>query len=313
MQALEPRIFSEISTDQKLKDIFLKGWDFYSTLYCASEGKDSGYSGDPAHPKFLKKLRPDIRNDFKGTALAVPYGARKGQVANLRGYKKVAFKYDGTKYETLDYDKGQQFIDNYFKSYPDLHNFILKQHILAHTQGWIETFVGRRRHFQFAPKVFKILCDAGIPYEEFLDEKNRNLQTSNYTVGMGKQVLMNLFREMNISHWDQKKKRERDWLFVRSIYKLEMNTSVNFKVQGAAAHVCNRGMLEMTREFKNKNLNGIISLQVHDDVTTYSSKEDTDKVLKIQQDSMENNLYAKMIEISLIAEPKIGLNLKETK
>lgn len=312
-QALEPRLFAEVSTDQRLKDIFLKGWDFYSTLYCASEGKESGYSGDPAHPKYLKKVAKEIRDGFKGTALAVPYGARKGQVANLRGYKKTAFTYDGTKYETFDFDKGQRFIDNYFKSYPDLHNFILKQHILAHTQGWIETFVGRRRHFQFAPKVFKILCDAGISYEEFLDAKNKDLSTMNYAPGMGKQVLMKLLAEMNISHWDQTKKRERDWLFIRSMYKLEINTSVNFMIQGAAAHVCNRGMLEMTREFKNKKLNGIISLQVHDDVTTYVSKEDTDRLLEIQQDRMENNMYAKMIEIPLLAEPQVGLNLKETK
>jgi DNA polymerase I-like protein with 3'-5' exonuclease and polymerase domains len=311
--SLEPRIFCEISTDSRLKAIFLNGWDFYSALYCDTEGKNSGYSKDPNHPRYLKKVAKNIRDEFKACALAIPYGARRGQVANLRGYKKTIYNFDGSKKEVLDFDKGQKFIDEYLGAYPDLHAFMLKQIEKAHKDGWVETFIARRRHFMWTQEVYKVLKKAGISYEKFLDESSKNLKTFYYEKQMGKTELTELLEKVGVSSWDQKKKRARDWLFVRNVYKNEVNNAINVAIQGAAAHVCNRAMLEINRRFKKEKLDSWICLQVHDEVVTYANASEISESERIIQDCMEHNEYAKLISVPLIAEPKVALNMRDAK
>jgi DNA polymerase I-like protein with 3'-5' exonuclease and polymerase domains len=311
--ALEPRSFAEVSTDQRLKDIYLKDGDFYSTIYCDTEGRGGPYSKDPKSPNFLKKAAKDIRDDFKASALAVPYGVKAYQVCRLRGYKKIQYFPDGTSKEVYDVERGQRFIDSYLAAYPDLHKFMDKQIALAHSQGWVETLIGRRRHFDFCPKVFRVLRDARIDYKEFCNEKTKNLMTMYYKPGMGKLELQNLLRDLGLSHWDSKKKKERDWLFVRNMYQNELNNSVNVQIQGLAAHICNRAMIEATREFKAKNINAFVCLQVHDEIIIFADENVIDDAAKILQDCMEHNLYASMLSVPFVAEPKIADDLKGAK
>lgn len=309
--SLEPRCFAFMSGDEKLKEVYKDNLDLYSKVYCDMDDKEGKYSADPKAPNFLKKVDNSKRDMVKPVVLGIPYGARDPQVANLMGYKKIIMGYDGNPKEILDVERGAAFRRKYLETYKDLHDYMLKQEALANGYGFVDTIVGRRRHFKFAPKVFKLLDKAGIDYEKFLDEKNKALATVSYE-GLRYDDLKKLSKDLNFGLFDDKG-RQRDWAFVRSMYKNELNNAKNMPIQGLGAHITNRGMLEMTRAFKSVGVRAWVCLQVHDEITSYSDKRDTSNVVSLVRSSMQNNLYTKLVDIPMVAEPIVAQNLKESK
>jgi DNA polymerase I-like protein with 3'-5' exonuclease and polymerase domains len=309
--SLEPRCFAEVSGDPKLKEVYLANLDLYSKIYCDMEDKDGKFSADPNAPNFLKKMDKSKRDMVKPVVLGIPYGARAPQVANLMDFKvKVVFQ--GEAKEFLDVERGKAFRDKYLDTYRELHKYMLRQEAEANANGFVETLVGRRRHFEFAPKVFRLLRDVGMDYEEFFDEKNKELKKMNYR-GLTKAHLTKLSEELGFSLFDEKKKKYRDWGFVRSMYKNELNNAKNFPIQALGAHLTNRAMLDMTRKFKKAGLRAWVCLQVHDEITVYGEKSRIKEVVAIIQESMEHNIYTKLVEIPMIAEPLIASTLRDAK
>lgn len=118
--ALEVRCFAFMSGDDKLKEVYRKGLDLYSKVYCDTFDSEHKYSADPNAKNYLKKANPQLRTWIKPVVLGIVYGARKGQVANLLGLKKKLE--DGR--EIADFGKGQKIIDSYLDTYPALRNYM---------------------------------------------------------------------------------------------------------------------------------------------------------------------------------------------
>jgi len=266
--SLEPRCFAYMSGDPKLKEVYLANLDLYSKIYCDMEDKEGKFSADPKAPNFLKKLAPEKRDMVKPVVLGIPYGARGPQVANLMGYKKMV-EYGGEVKEVLDVQRGWDFRTKYLDTYKNLRGYMDKREAEANGNGYVETIVGRRRHYKFSPKVYQLLADSGIDYEEFIDEKRKNLQKPTYKGLLNKESLKELGRQLDFEIFDAKKGVYRDWSYVRAIYKNELDNSKNFPIQGLGAHLTNRAMLDMTRKFRAAGLNAWVCLQVHDEITVY--------------------------------------------
>lgn len=311
--SLEPRCFSFMSGDPKLKAIYLENLDMYSKVYCDMEDHEGVYSPDPKAPNFLKKMDNAKRTMVKPVVLGIPYGARAPQTAKLMGFKKIITDKWGNEKEVLDVERGAEFREKYLNTYPKLRAYMDGQDAQACGNGFVETIVGRRRHFKFAKPVYKLLCNAGISIEEFLDAPRKALDTQAvdsqfFTFSALKKLL-----ESCKVHMVDEKGIPRTWAFVRAMFKNELNNAKNNPIQGVAAHITNRGMLEMTRGFRKAGLESLVVLQVHDEVTSYSKDKDVDATVKIQKDCMENNKYAKLVDIPMVAEPIVAMNLKEAK
>jgi DNA polymerase-1 len=95
----------------------------------------------------------------------------------------------------------------------------------------------------------------------------------------------------------------------RREYKNLLNNSTNFKIQGLAAHIANRAMIAINRKFKEENIDGYVCLQVHDQVVTHVSDNDSEKALDIVRSCMENVVK---LPVPLVAEPKIAHNLRDS-
>jgi DNA polymerase I-like protein with 3'-5' exonuclease and polymerase domains len=311
--SLEPRCFAFMSGDSGLKKVYQDGLDLYSKIYCDMEDKEGRYSPHPKAENFLKKQRNDLRDMVKPVVLGVPYGARGPQTANLMGFKKTIVDWKGNRKEVLDVERGWEFRDKYLDTYPRLKDYMLTQEAKTNGPGYVETIVGRRRHFKFGPKVFKLLVDSGIDYEEFLDEKRQNLTATSYKGLLNKEGLKALADACGFQLFDAKKGVYRDWAFVRSMYSNELNNSKNFPIQGLGAHITNRAMLEMTREFRRLGLRSWVCLQVHDEITSYSADEHVEQTVEVVRRCMEKNLYTALLDIPMTAEPLVAVNLKEAK
>jgi len=311
--SLEPRVFAFMSGDPKLKAIYWEHLDMYSKVYCDMSDPKGEYSPDPKAPNFLKKVAKPKRNMVKPVVLGIPYGARPPQVANLMGFKKTyVCKYTGKEKETLDVDKGKEYSDLYLNTYPKLREYMTLMENQAVTRGFVETMVGRRRHFTITMPVFEILIKANRDPDWLLDMSYRKLQTKNFDEYLTEENLYKVLTAANIRKVDEKGV-ERDWAFVRGVFKNEFNNSKNFPIQGMGAHITNRGMLDTARFLKKEGLDAWVCLQVHDEISCYSKKEHTPRTVDLLKKGMEDNIYAKLLDIDMIAEPLIAQTLKEAK
>jgi DNA polymerase-1 len=91
-------------------------------------------------------------------------------------------------------------------------------------------------------------------------------------------------------------------------YKNGLNNSKNFQIQSLAASIMNRSAIAIHKEFKEKNLDAYIMLQIHDEFVVNSNAEIADEVANIVKHHMENTVQ---IPTGLIAEPNIALNFGE--
>lgn len=315
--SLEPRCFAYQSGDEKIKEIFRKDLDMYSKFYCDMLDQDGKYSADPNSPKFLKKKNKQARDLIKPVVLGIPYGARGPQVANLMNLKTTkTFKDKETgkmrTVEVLDVEKGWEYRNLYLETYPDLARYMTKCENEAMTQGYVQTLVGRRRHFTYAPFVYDLLTALGVDHEEFIDARRKDLESE---IGMGGRLTkeaLNAFAEyFDIPFWELREKGS--WAYVRSVFRNELNNAKNVPIQGLAGHITNKGMLDTTRFFRQNGVVGYVCLQVHDEITCYAKVEQSEMAAKCLKTGMEKNEFAKMLDIDMIAEPIICDNLKDSK
>lgn len=87
-------------------------------------------------------------------------------------------------------------------------------------------------------------------------------------------------------------------------------TAINTPIQGTAADIMKKAMIDVAQALKANNLKSRILLQVHDELVLEVTEEEKDKVAQLVQKCMEN---AAILEIPLLAEVNFGKNWAETK
>jgi DNA polymerase-1 len=147
--SLEPCVFADDAGDQPLRDIFIKGEDFYSKVAIMAKGVKNA-SADKKAPNFLKNTHPQLRQDAKGYSLGIRYGAKAGKVAQLLGISK---------------EEAQEIIDNYFKAFPLLKQSMDKYLHEAKTKGTVTSKFGRVRHLPEVKELYMRHKDALLDYK----------------------------------------------------------------------------------------------------------------------------------------------------
>jgi DNA polymerase I-like protein with 3'-5' exonuclease and polymerase domains len=170
----------------------------------------------------------------------------------------------------INKDEAQKLIDDYLAAYPGLNKYIQDCHYQANQNGYVKTIFGRVRHLPEARNIYK---------------------------AYGHSIL------------DSKWARSKGLSEERRIYKNKLNNSTNFRIQGLAAHIVNRAMLEMNRAFKSNGIDAWVCLQIHDQVITFVKDEQKDQAKKITQHVMENVVK---LSVPLVAEPNIASNFKDS-
>ena len=138
---LEPCAFAAASGDSKLQQIFKDKGDLYSAIAIEAEGLEGEYSADKKAPNYLKNFRPELRQQYKATCLAVVYGAESYRISEIIGCSR---------------DKAQEIIDNYLGAYPGLVQYMKDCDEQVTKKGFIRNKFGRIRHLPEAKRLASI-------------------------------------------------------------------------------------------------------------------------------------------------------------
>lgn len=171
----------------------------------------------------------------------------------------------------VSYKEAQEIIDRYLRGFPDLAKYMHRQNYYAKHNGLVKTEFGRIRHLREAHAMHTLYGDDLLKYK-WADKNNK--------------------------------------IDLRRKYKNALNNAKNFPIQGLAAHIVNRAMIAITRQFKAEGIVGYIALQVHDEITCIVKDIHASKAADIVKHCMENTTK---ISVPLGAEPLIADNWGDAK
>jgi len=168
-ESLEPHCFASVTGDENLREIFRKGWDFYSTVAIQTE-KLEGVSADKKADNYLKKLDPVKRNKAKAYSLGIAYGMEAYALKMTLG---------------VDQKEAEKLIQGYLNGFPQLAEWRERSREEVKAYGRITNYVGRIRHL---PRVKKY-------YDKFdnrlMDWRFRNELSATY----GKDQVLKAYRD----------------------------------------------------------------------------------------------------------------------
>ena len=129
-ESLEPHCFASVTGDENLREIFRKGWDFYSTVAIQTENLE-GVSADKKADNYLKKLDPIKRNKAKAYSLGSAYGMEAYALKMTLG---------------VDQKEAERLIKGYLDGFPQLAEWRERSREEVKAYGRITNYVGRIRH-----------------------------------------------------------------------------------------------------------------------------------------------------------------------
>jgi DNA polymerase I-like protein with 3'-5' exonuclease and polymerase domains len=168
-ESLEPHVFAHVSGDHGLKDIFLKGHDFYSTIAIATE-KLEGVSADKKADNYLGKINKLLRQAAKAYCLGVPYGMRGFALGKTLG---------------ISTEEAEKLINDYLNAFPNLKAWMRNSDEFTKREGYIVSEVGRKRHLSKIPEIYRKYGD------DLLDYKKKAAICKR----IGKDYALNLYRD----------------------------------------------------------------------------------------------------------------------
>ena len=149
---LEPRVFASVSGDLALQESFAKGQDFYSVVGAPVFGFH-GISLVKDEPGSFASAYPQMRQDTKAIALAIPYGTVVGELARKMGKSR---------------EDTAEIVEAYWEQFPSVHKEVLATHEQVKRDGFVKNLYGRPRRLPYAKEIAKIYGKtkhAELPYE----------------------------------------------------------------------------------------------------------------------------------------------------
>lgn len=177
-ESLEPHVFAHVSGDDKLKDVFRKGHDFYSTIAINAENLHH-LSADKNAENYLKKVDPSKRQRAKPYALGIPYGMKEFRLAQTLNISK---------------QEAKTIIDNYLTNFAQLAKWMTDSDNFVKQNGYIRTEVGRIRHLPVVKQVYTNLQD------KLFDFKFRMQLSNQYGKDRVGKLFYNYTNGLNNSH-----------------------------------------------------------------------------------------------------------------
>ncbi len=218
---IELRLMAHLSGDKKMRDSFKKDQDIHASTAALIMNIP------------ISEVTADHRRKAKEINFGIIYGMSKYGLANRLD---------------ISVEEAEQFIFEYFATYPDIQRYMQKTIQKAGVDGYVRTIMGR------------------IRYVPQINSTNRQLRE---------------FAE---------------------------RTSINTPIQGSAADLIKKAMIDIHAEIVARKMQSAMILQVHDELVFEVPEKEIDDLRKLVKERMEN---AMRLEVALKVEIGIGSNWLE--
>ena len=267
----EPRCLAHMSQDENMINAYLHGKDLYATI--ASKLYNKPYEE-------CKEFRPDgtvnpegkqRRSSVKPILLGIMYG---------RGVNSIAEQMNITK------EEAQQVINDFYKQFPKVKEFVEFAQENARTYGFVETAWGRKRRL---PNMQLDPIEITIENPNLISTFNPLDFSSTENTEVSDEVYYKYLRLMNRAYGREAKEKVKQQAKAEG-YKLVDNGGyiadaqrqcVNSIIQGSAADMTKIAMLQIHRNKRLRELGYKLIIPVHDEVLGVCPKENAKEVRDI--------------------------------
>ena len=267
----EPRCLAHMSQDENMINAYLHGKDLYATI--ASKLYNKPYEE-------CKEFRPDgtvnpegkqRRSSVKPILLGIMYG---------RGVNSIAEQMNITK------EEAQQVINDFYKQFPKVKEFVEFAQENARTYGFVETAWGRKRRL---PNMQLDPIEITIENPNLINTFNPLDFNSTASTEVSDEVYYKYLRLMNRAYGREAKEKVKQQAKAEG-YKLVDNGGyiadaqrqcVNSIIQGSAADMTKIAMIQIHRNKRLRELGYKLIIPVHDEVLGVCPKENAKEVRDI--------------------------------
>lgn len=267
----EPRCLAHMSQDENMINAYLHGKDLYATI--ASKLYNKPYEE-------CKEFRPDgtvnpegkqRRSSVKPILLGIMYG---------RGVNSIAEQMNITK------EEAQQVINDFYKQFPKVKEFVEFAQENARTYGFVETAWGRKRRL---PNMQLDPIEITVENPNLISTFNPLDFSSTENTEVSDEVYYKYLRLMNRAYGREAKEKVKQQAKAEG-YKLVDNGGyiadaqrqcVNSIIQGSAADMTKIAMIQIHRNKRLRELGYKLIIPVHDEVLGVCPKENAKEVRDI--------------------------------
>ncbi len=267
----EPRCLAHMSQDENMINAYLHGKDLYATI--ASKLYNKPYEE-------CKEFRPDgtvnpegkqRRSSVKPILLGIMYG---------RGVNSIAEQMNITK------EEAQQVINDFYKQFPKVKEFVEFAQENARTYGFVETAWGRKRRL---PNMQLDPIEITIENPNLISTFNPLDFSSTENTEVSDEVYYKYLRLMNRAYGREAKEKVKQQAKAEG-YKLVDNGGyiadaqrqcVNSIIQGSAADMTKIAMIQIHRNKRLRELDYKLIIPVHDEVLGVCPRENAKEVRDI--------------------------------
>ena len=267
----EPRCLAHMSQDENMINAYLHGKDLYATI--ASKLYNKPYEE-------CKEFRPDgtvnpegkqRRSSVKPILLGIMYG---------RGVNSIAEQMNITK------EEAQQVINDFYKQFPKVKEFVEFAQENARTYGFVETAWGRKRRL---PNMQLDPIEITIENPNLISTFNPLDFSSTENTEVSDEVYYKYLRLMNRAYGREAKEKVKQQAKAEG-YKLVDNGGyiadaqrqcVNSIIQGSAADMTKIAMIKIHNNERLKELGYKLIIPVHDEVLGVCPRENAKEVRDI--------------------------------
>lgn len=267
----EPRCLAHMSQDENMINAYLHGKDLYATI--ASKLYNKPYEE-------CKEFRPDgtvnpegkqRRSSVKPILLGIMYG---------RGVNSIAEQMNITK------EEAQQVINDFYKQFPKVKEFVEFAQENARTYGFVETAWGRKRRL---PNMQLDPIEITVENPNLISTFNPLDFSSTENTEVSDEVYYKYLRLMNRAYGREAKEKVKQQAKAEG-YKLVDNGGyiadaqrqcVNSIIQGSAADMTKIAMIQIHNNKRLRELGYKLIIPVHDEVLGVCPKENAKEVRDI--------------------------------
>jgi|GEM_PF-760024 len=263
------------------------------------EGKET-ICGYKTHTNVKGKIR---RQDSKAVLIGLIYG---------RGAKSIGEQMSEVRAEKgeppVSKDEAQLLVDNIYKSFPRLKEWMNETHDFIHKYGYIDDLFGRRRRLLdgMLPKYTIKYMDnvEGSQFNPILECKNRvdntRLDYYNKLIYSKKYISASDLNDIKRTALVEGIKIEDN----RGYISQAERQAVNFQAQGASSEINKLSMIAIDKDPYLNSLGVKLILTIHDEVGVICPKEHCEEVAKIIPNIMINVAKDKMV-VPLVSDSTI--------